>query len=60
MKNIIEAVLSVIICYLLFLLCFYSGEKERQDTIENRAKEIKTETLTQQQLEIVIFGEPQL
>ena len=58
MKNIIEAVLLVVMCYLIFLLVFYSGEKERQDTIENRAKEIKTETLTQQQLEIVIFGKP--
>lgn len=58
MKNVIEAVLIVAMCYLIFLLGFYSGEKERQDTIENRAKEIKT--LTQQQLEIVIFGKPQL
>jgi len=50
----------LLFCFLSFVGGIYIGQNSKQDTIENRAKEIKTETLTQQQLEIVIFGEPQL
>ena len=47
-----------IVALILLFIGFYLGQNSKQNEIENRAKEIKTETLTQQQLEIVIFGKP--
>jgi hypothetical protein len=55
-----RAVILILGCVCLWLGGFCFGEKHRQKEIENRAKEIKTETITRQQLEIIIFNEIQL
>ena len=60
MKDLIIGVIIVFILFSVFLL----GAKSKQLQIENRAKTIeqssfKTETITQQQLEYIIFNEIQ-
>jgi len=42
-----------------FYIGVFMGDKIKQERIENRAKTIKTETITQQQLEYIIFNEIQ-
>lgn len=50
----------LIVCFLVFCGGIYVGQDVKQAEIENRAKEIKTETITQQDLELIIFNEIQL
>ena len=51
----------LLIAFLLIFLCgIFIGRSTKQTEFENRAKEIKTETITQQQLELLIFNEVQL
>ena len=55
----------LIICFLVLFCCgFFSGykngEREKQQEIENRAKQINKECYTNQELEIIIFNEKQL
>ena len=55
----------LLIAVLLIFVCgnfigYKKGERSKQTEIENRAKQIKTETITQQQLELIIFNEVQL
>jgi hypothetical protein len=59
MRDILIAVL-LSLCFLFFIGGILAGKNSKQTEIENRAKEIKTETITQQQLELLIFNEVQL
>jgi len=58
-RGILIAVL-LNLCFLFFIGGILAGKNSKQTEIENRAKEIKTETITQQQLELLIFNEVQL
>lgn len=51
--------LIAVFVFLIFLFGVKTGENQKQRDIKNRAKKIETETITQQQLEIIIFGETQ-
>ena len=60
MKNIL-----LIICFFTLFCCgFFSGykngEKNKQQEIENRAKQINKEFYTNQDIELIIFNESQL
>ena len=67
MRNILEAVVIVVLFGLTFSLGFYFGEKSKQTDIEYRALKtfVKTDTLktktcyTQQDIELIIFNEIQ-
>lgn len=60
MKNILEAVVIVVLFGLTFSLGFYFGEKSKQTDIEIHAKEIKQkECYTQQDIELIIFNKIQ-
>ena len=59
-------ILGIIIVVLLFI-CFLSllgeifvGQKAKQQEIENRAKQINKECYTNQDIELIIFNQPQL
>lgn len=53
--------IGIAVCIFLIFICgIFIGRNLKQDEIENRAKEIKTEIITQQQLELLIFNEVQL
>ena len=61
MKNLIEAVLLVVVLYAFYLLGFSAGKRDKQTEIENRAKEIKQkEIYTNQDIEYIIFKQSQL
>jgi uncharacterized membrane protein len=60
MKNLIEAVVIVIVLYSFYFLGFSAGKKEKQTEIENRAKELNKECYTNQDIEYIIFKESQL
>lgn len=45
--------------FIIYCCGFFIGRDSNETEIENRAKTIKTETITQQQLEYIIFNEIQ-
>lgn len=60
MKNILEAVVIVVLFGLTFSLGFYFGEKSKQTDIEIRANKVKQkECYTQQDIELIIFNKIQ-
>jgi len=60
MKNLFKTLFLLAIVIGIFSWGFVAGEYHKQQEIENRAKKIKTEAITQQQLEKIIFNEVQL
>lgn len=48
------------ICFLSFLGGIFVGQKAKQQEIENRAKQINKECYTNQDIELIIFNQPQL
>ena len=57
-----SSVLLVCFCFLLcvgFFVGYKNGEREKQQEIENRAKQINKECYTNQDIEIIVFGETQ-
>ena len=59
MKDLFIAVVLVFILFFVFILGENSGQKVKQQEIENRAKQINKECYTNQELEVIIFGETQ-
>lgn len=59
MKDLFIAVVLVFVLFFVFLLGENSGQKIKQQEIENRAKQINKECYTNQELEVIIFGEIQ-
>ena len=59
MKDLFIGVVIVFILFFTFLLGENSGQKVKQQEIENRAKQINKECYTNQELEVIIFGEIQ-
>lgn len=59
MKDLFIAVVLVFILFFTFLLGENSGQKVKQQEIENRAKQINKECYTNQDVEIIVFGETQ-
>ena len=60
--RILGIVIAVVlfICFLSFLGGIIIGQKAKQQEIENRAKQINKECYTNQDIELIIFNEPQL
>ena len=59
MKDLFIGIVLVFILFFIFLLGENSGQKIKQTEIENRAKQINKECYTNQDLEVIIFGETQ-
>ena len=59
MKDLFIGIVLVFILFFVFLLGENSGQKIKQQEIENRAKQINKECYTNQDIEIIIFGETQ-
>ena len=59
MKDLFIGIVLVFILFFVFLLGENSGQKNKQTEIENRAKQINKECYTNQELEVIIFGEIQ-
>ena len=59
MKNLIEAFFILVVSLSIYLLGFYAGETKKQTEIENRAKQISKECYTNQDIEIIVFGNTQ-
>ena len=65
MKNLIEAFIIFVVTLAFYLLGFYAGERNKQREIENRtdkvlkSKQINKECYTNQDIEIIVFGETQ-
>ena len=59
--NVLGTIIAVLlfICFLSFLGGIIIGQKAKQQEIENRAKQINKECYTNQELEVIIFGEIQ-
>ena len=59
--NVLGTIIAVLlfICFLSFLGGIIIGQKAKQQEIENRAKQINKEYYTNQELEVIIFGEIQ-
>ena len=60
--NVLGTIIAVLVfvCFLSSLGGFFVGQKAKQQEIENRAKQINKEFYTNQDIELVIFNEPQL
>lgn len=60
-KRLLDVVfnISLFIILLAFIYGVLVGRKEKQTEIENRAKQINKECYTNQELEVIIFGETQ-
>ena len=59
MKNLIEAFFILVVTLSFYLLGFYAGERNKQQEIKNRAKQINKECYTNQDLEVIIFNQIQ-
>ena len=59
MKDLFIGIVLVFILFFVFLLGENSGQKIKQQEIENRAKQINKECYTNQDVEIIVFGETQ-
>ena len=59
MKNLIIGVSITVVLFLFYFLGFYAGERKKQQEIKNRAKQINKECYTNQDIEIIVFGEIQ-
>ena len=59
MKDLFIGIVLVFILFFVFLLGENSGQKIKQTEIENRAKQINKECYTNQDIEIIVFGETQ-
>ena len=59
MKDLFIGIVLVFILFFVFLLGENSGQKIKQTEIENRAKQINKECYTNQELEVILFGEIQ-
>ena len=59
--NVLGIIIAVLlfICFLSFLGGIIIGQKAKQQEIENRAKQINKECYTNQDIEIIVFGETQ-
>ena len=59
--NVLGTIIAVLVfvCFLSSLGGFFVGQKAKQQEIENRAKQINKEYYTNQELEVIIFGEIQ-
>ena len=57
MKDLFIGIVLVFILFFVFLLGENSGQKNKQTEIENRAKQINKECYTNQDVEIIVFGE---
>ena len=55
----IVAVVLLSLVFIFFLGGIFIGQKGRQQEIENRAKQINKECYTNQDIELIIFGEIQ-
>ena len=60
MKDLFIGIVLVFILFFVFLLGENSGQKIKQTEIENRAKQINKECYNNQDIELIIFNEPQL
>ena len=60
MKDLFIGIVIVFILFFVFLLGENSGQKAKQQEIENRAKQINKECYTNQDIELIIFNEKQL
>jgi len=60
--NILGIIIAVLlsICFLSLLGGIFVGQKAKQQEIENRAKQINKECYTNQDIELIIFNQPQL
>ena len=60
--NVLGIIIVVLlfICFLIFLGGIFVGQKAKQQEIKNRAKQINKEFYTNQDIELIIFNEPQL
>lgn len=59
MKDLFIGIFIVVATLSFYLLGFYAGERNKQREIENRAKQINKECYTNQDIELIIFGEIQ-
>ena len=59
MKDLFIGIVLVFILFFVFLLGENSGQKIKQTEIENRAKQINKECYTNQDIEIIVFGNTQ-
>ena len=59
MKDLFIGIVLVFILFFVFLLGENSGQKNKQTEIENRAKQINKECYTNQDIEIIVFGNTQ-
>ena len=59
--NVLGIIIAVLlfICFLSFLGGIIIGQKAKQQEIENRVKQINKECYTNQDIEIIVFGETQ-
>ena len=59
--NVLGIIIAVLlfICFLSFLGGIIIGQKAKQQEIENRAKQINKECYTNQDIEIIVFGNTQ-
>ena len=60
--NVLGIITTVLlfICFLSFLGGIIIGQKAKQQEIENRVKQINKECYNNQDIELIIFNEPQL
>lgn len=58
-RTILSILIRTFLAYLLLFSGIYYGKLKNQNEIENRAKQINKECITNQELEIIIFGEKQ-
>ena len=59
--NVLGIIIAVLlfVCFLSFLGGIINGQKAKQQETENRAKQINKECYTNQDIEIIVFGETQ-
>ena len=59
--NVLGIIIAVLlfVCFLSFLGGIIIGQKAKQQEIENRAKQINKECYTNQDIEIIVFGNTQ-
>ena len=55
----ILGIVIAVVCFLFFLGGIFVGQKAKQQEIENRAKQINKECYTNQDIEIIVFGNTQ-
>ncbi len=51
--------MKYLIIIFLMLFCYSAGKRDKQNTIKERAKKIEKVCYTNQDIELIIFGEKQ-